>query len=71
VRLTFTGLALGVVAAVGLRGVVSTLLFGVTPSDRVSYLLAAVVLGAVALVVAALPARRASRVDPTTALRYE
>lgn len=71
VRLTFTGLALGVVAAVGLRGVVSTLLFGVTPSDRVSYLLAAVVFGAVALVVAALPARRASRVDPTTALRYE
>jgi putative ABC transport system permease protein len=71
VRLTFTGLALGVMAAVGLRGVVSTLLFGVTPSDRVSYLLAAVVFGAVALVVAALPARRASRVDPTTALRYE
>jgi predicted permease len=71
VRLTFAGLALGAVAAAGLRGVVSALLFGVTPGDPVSYLLAAAVFAAVALVVAALPARRASRVDPATALRYE
>jgi predicted permease len=70
-RLIGAGLILGVVAAVGLRGVVSTLLFGVTPGDPVSYLLAAAGFAAVALAVAALPARRASRVDPTTALRYE
>jgi putative ABC transport system permease protein len=70
-RLTFVGLILGVVAAVGLRGVVSTLLFGVTPADPASYLLAAAGFAAVALAAAALPARRASRMDPTMALRYE
>ena len=70
-RLTFTGLVLGVGAALGLRGAVSTLLFGVTPVDPASYALAALLFAAVALAVAAIPARRASRVDPTTALRYE
>jgi putative ABC transport system permease protein len=70
-RLTFIGLVLGVVAARGLRGVVVTFLFGVTPGDPVSYVLAAAVFAAVALAAAAIPAHRASRVDPTTALRYE
>jgi ABC-type antimicrobial peptide transport system permease subunit len=70
-RLTFIGLVLGVVAAGGLRGVVATLLFGVTPADPASYLLAAVGFAAVALAVAALPARRASRVDAAMALRCE
>jgi ABC-type antimicrobial peptide transport system permease subunit len=70
-RLTFTGLALGVVSAVGLRGVVATLLFGIAPGDPASYLLAVTGFAAVALAVSAVPARRASRVDPTTALRCE
>jgi predicted permease len=70
-RLTFIGLVLGVVAARGLRGLVATFLFGVTPGDPVSYVLAAAVFGAVALAAAAIPALRASRVDPTRALRYE
>jgi predicted permease len=70
-RLSFIGLVLGVVAAWGLRGLVSTFLFGVTPDDAVSYVLAAAVFAAVALAAAAIPAHRASRVDPTTALRYE
>jgi ABC-type lipoprotein release transport system permease subunit len=70
-RLTFIGLVLGVVAARGLRGVVATFLFGVTPGDPVSYAFAAAVFGAVALAAAAMPALRASRVDPTTALRCE
>ncbi len=70
-RLTFTGLALGVVSAVGLRGVVATLLFGIAPGDPASYLLAAAGFAAVALAVSAVPARRASRVNPTTALRCE
>jgi putative ABC transport system permease protein len=70
-RLTFIGLVLGVVAAAGLRSVVATLLFGVTAADPASYLLAAAGFASVALAVAALPARRASRVDPTVALRYE
>jgi len=46
-------------------------LFGVTPGDPVSYVLAAAAFAAVALAVAVFPAYRASRVDPTTALRYE
>jgi len=70
-RLTFAGLVLGVAAALGLRKVVSTLLFGVPPSDPISYVLAAAVFASVALAVAAIPAQRASRVDPTTALRAE
>jgi putative ABC transport system permease protein len=70
-RLTFIGLVLGVVAACGLRGVVSKLLFGVTTGDPVSYVVAAAVFAVVAFGVAAIPAHRASRVDPTTALRYE
>jgi hypothetical protein len=69
--LTFAGLILGVGAALGLRRVVAALLFGVTPSDPASYVLAAALFAAVALAVAAIPAHRASRVDPTTALRDE
>ena len=46
-------------------------LFGVTPGDPVSYAFAAAVFGAVALAAAAIPALRASRVEPTTALRCE
>jgi putative ABC transport system permease protein len=70
-RLAFIGLVLGVVAARGLRGMVTAFVFGVAPGDPVSYVLAAAVFAAVALAAAAIPAHRASRVDPTTALRYE
>ena len=47
------------------------MLFGVTPGDPVSYVVAAAVFAGVACAVVALPARRASRVDPMTALRHE
>jgi len=70
-RLTFLGLVLGIGAAWGLRGLVSTFLFGVTPGDPVSYVVAAAVFAVVAIAVAAIPAHRASRVEPTAALRYE
>jgi predicted permease len=70
-RLTLIGLVLGVVAARGLRGVVATFLFGVTPGDGVSYVVAAAGFAVLAFAVAAIPAHRASRVDPTTALRHE
>jgi putative ABC transport system permease protein len=70
-RLTLAGLAVGVVAALALRGMVATLLFGVAPDDPVSYALATAAFALVALAAAAIPAHRASRVEPTTALRYE
>lgn len=65
------GLAIGVLAAAALRHVASTLLFGVTPGDPISYAVAAVAFSAVALVAVAIPARRGSRIEPVTALRCE
>jgi putative ABC transport system permease protein len=70
-RLVAAGLGIGVGAALALRGLVSTLLFGVTPADPISYAIGAAAFLAVALVAVAIPARRASRVEPLTALRYE
>jgi predicted permease len=69
--LVLIGLGIGVLAAAGLRGVVSTLLFGVAPGDPASYVIAAIGFAAVALVAVALPARRGSRIEPVTALRCE
>ena len=70
-RLVAAGLVIGAVAAMALRGVVSTLLFGVTPGDPTSYLVAGAAFLAVALMAAAIPARRASVVEPVNALRHE
>ncbi len=69
--LVFAGLAIGVVAAAGLRGIISTLLFGVTAGDPASYVTAAVAFSTVALAAVAIPARRGSRIEPISALRCE
>jgi putative ABC transport system permease protein len=70
-RPVIVGLVGGLAAAVALRGVASTLLFGVTPGDPLTYLLAAAMFSGVACAAVMIPARRASLVEPITALRYE
>jgi ABC-type antimicrobial peptide transport system permease subunit len=61
----------GVLAAVALRGIASTLVFGITTGDPLTYLLAAAIFCGVALAAIVIPARRASRTDPIDALRFE
>jgi predicted permease len=69
--LAVVGLAGGLAAAFGLAQFVSTLLFGVTARDPLVFAGAPLALAMVALLAVWLPAQRASRVDPVTALRYE
>jgi ABC-type lipoprotein release transport system permease subunit len=70
-RLIISGLVVGVAAAVGRRGIASTLLFGVTPGDPLTYLMAAAAFSAVAFAAVMIPACRASLVEPIKALRSE
>lgn len=70
-RLAVLGLALGLIAAVVLTRLMSSLLFEVNPSDPITFGAAATVLALVALAACYIPARRATRVNPLVALRYE
>lgn len=65
------GIALGLAAAFGLTRLMSSLLFGVAPHDPMIFGAVAGVLAAVALLASYIPARRALKVDPVIALRYE
>jgi putative ABC transport system permease protein len=65
------GIGLGTVAGLAVLRLLRSLLFGVTPADPATFLAAAALLALVALVASGVPAWRATRVDPMTALRYE
>jgi ABC-type antimicrobial peptide transport system permease subunit len=69
--LLLAGAALGLPAALGAGRLISSMLFGLTPADSVTIVAAVAFLLAVATLAGYLPARRASRIDPMTALRYE
>jgi ABC-type antimicrobial peptide transport system permease subunit len=69
--LVIAGVVVGLPLIFAVTRLASTLLFGLTPTDPVSLVLAGVLMLAVAMVAGYLPSRRATRIDPLVALRYE
>jgi predicted permease len=70
-RIALAGILIGVGGALSIGRVLSSLLFGVTPTDPVTFVVVTLLLCLVALAACYIPARRAIRVDPMVALRYE
>ena len=71
VKLVLAGIAIGIAGALALTRFLTTLLFGVTPTDTLTFVVVSAVLIVVALIACLVPARRATKVNPLEALRYE
>jgi putative ABC transport system permease protein len=70
-RLTLIGVVLGVAGALALTRVLTSLLYGVSPTDPLTLAFVSLLLVGIALLASYIPARRAARIDPMVALRYE
>jgi ABC-type lipoprotein release transport system permease subunit len=71
VILVGAGIVIGIGASFALSRVMTTLLFGISPTNALTFAVAALMLMAIALIACYVPARRATKVDPLVALRYE
>ena len=70
-RTMFIGIAIGLVSALALARTTAHLLYGIAPSDPLTFVIVPIILAVVGLLACWIPARRATRVDPLVALRYE
>jgi len=70
-RPTLLGVLIGTVGALAMGHVLSSLIYGVKPTDPATFVVVALVLAAIALFASVIPAYRAAKVDPVVALRYE
>ena len=71
ITLVVAGVAIGVAGALALTRFLTTMLFGVTPTDTTTFVVVSLTLAAVALIACLVPARRATKVNPLEALRCE
>jgi putative ABC transport system permease protein len=69
VRLALAGICLGILVSLALARLITSLLFGITPADPWTFAATLIILGSVALAAGYLPARRAAKVQPMSALR--